>query len=313
MPSAGQSAFLRGTVRNHPVIVATSAATVGVLLGAFVAFQLLATPQPGADGAPAQAAVQTKAVPKPVAETTGSAAAGDSVASADCDRQTWPYLSDICMEEVRNKNRARRVISTDKLDKPTVTAIETPPPAPVEASARATETKSTPPSVAPAIASTAPPATTTPPVTTTTGPATASFFAPPAANPVGLAPAAVAAPEPLPATAAPDVQAAPTPVAPAAKHGTKDRQVVAKKTKQNPKAQAKTLAKQDVDDDGEDAVARSDDRASDSRSRRVVERWTERDYDVRDANGDGQRRVTVIRREGGGLLENLFGMGRDRD
>ena len=40
---------------------------------------------------------------------------------------------------------------------------------------------------------------------------------------------------------------------------------------------------------------------------------TERDYDVRDSNGDGQRRVTVIRREGGGVLENLFGMGRDRD
>ena len=103
MPSLGQSAFLRGTVRNHPVIVATSAATVGVLLGAFVAFELLATPQPGVDGAPVRAAVETKATPKPVAETTGSAPAGDSVASADCDRQTWPYLSDNCMEEVRNK------------------------------------------------------------------------------------------------------------------------------------------------------------------------------------------------------------------
>jgi hypothetical protein len=306
MPSAGQFAFLRGTVRNHPVIAATSAATGGVLLGAFVAFQLLATPQPGADGAPARAAVETKAAPKPVAETTGSASARDSVASADCGRQTWPYLSDNCMEEVRNKNRGRRVISTDKLDKPTITAIETPPPPPAEASARATETKPTLPSAAPAVASTAQS------VTTTTGPATASFFAPPAANPVALAPAAVAAPEPLPATAAaPDVQVAPTSVAPAAKNASKDKQAVAKKAKQNPKAQAK--AKQDVDDDGEDAVARSDDRASDSRSRRVVERWTERDYNVRDSNGDGQRRVTVIRREGGGLLENLFGMGRDRD
>lgn len=307
MPSVGQSAFLRETVRNHPVIVATSAATVGVLLGAFVAFQLLATPQPGADGAPAQVAVQTKAVPKPVAETTGSAPAGDSTASADCDRQTWPYLSDSCMEEVRNKNRVRRVISTDKLDKPTVTAIESPPSPPVEASAPAAEMTPAPPSAAPAIASTAPSVTTTP------GPATASFFAPPPANPVAPAPVAVATPEPLPATAAPDAQVASAPVASAAKNGTKDRRAVAKKAKQNPKAQVKMLAKQDVDDDGEDAVARSDDRASAGRSRRVVERWTERDYDVRDSNGDGQRRVTVIRREGGGLLENLFGMGRDRD
>ena len=35
--------------------------------------------------------------------------------------------------------------------------------------------------------------------------------------------------------------------------------------------------------------------------------WTERDYDVPASNGDGQRRVTVIRRGGGGLFESLFG------
>ena len=58
-----------------------------------------------------------------------------------------------------------------KLDKPTVTAIETPSSAPAEApsSAQASETKPTPPSAAPAFASTAPPATAT------TGSATASF------------------------------------------------------------------------------------------------------------------------------------------
>jgi hypothetical protein len=39
MPSARRFALLRDTMRNHPVIVASSAASVGVLLGAFVAVQ----------------------------------------------------------------------------------------------------------------------------------------------------------------------------------------------------------------------------------------------------------------------------------
>jgi hypothetical protein len=71
-----------------------------------------------------------------------------------------------------------------------------------------------------------------------------------------------------------------------------------------------------VDDDG-DTFASADpgervfeDRNSsrgDRRSRRIVERWTERDYDVPDSRG-GRRQVTVIRRNsGGGLFESLFG------
>ena len=55
--------------------------------------------------------------PAPLRPATASA-------STDCDQQTWPHLSRACMEEMRGKNRAPRVISTDKLDKPTVTAIE---------------------------------------------------------------------------------------------------------------------------------------------------------------------------------------------
>ena len=51
MPSASRFSSLRHTVRNHPVVVASSAASVGVLLGAFVAVQLLATPQPRVDSA----------------------------------------------------------------------------------------------------------------------------------------------------------------------------------------------------------------------------------------------------------------------
>ena len=72
---------------------------------------------------------EIKPAPKPVAETTGSAPTGESVASADCDQQTWPHLSRVCMEEYRAKNRSARVVTTDKLDKPVITAIETQPPA----------------------------------------------------------------------------------------------------------------------------------------------------------------------------------------
>ena len=71
----------------------------------------------------------------PLAETTGSAPAGESVASADCEQQTWPHLSRVCMEEYRSKNRSPRVVTTDKLDKPTIAAIETQPP-PVRARCR---------------------------------------------------------------------------------------------------------------------------------------------------------------------------------
>ncbi len=74
-------------------------------------------------------------------------------------------------------------------------------------------------------------------------------------------------------------------------------------------------AKQDVDDDGDTFASADPDESafeerssrSDRRSRRIVERWTERDYDVPDSRG-GRRQVTVIRRNsGGGLFESLFG------
>src|SRR5437016_8344744 len=100
MPSAKRFAVLRDTVRNHPVIVTSGAASVGVLLGAFVAVQLLATPQPRTDSAPApQAALASKGEAKPVSETkpvpetTGSAPTSERTASVDCEQETWPYLS----------------------------------------------------------------------------------------------------------------------------------------------------------------------------------------------------------------------------
>ncbi len=296
MPSARRFAVLRDGVRNHPVIVASSAASVGGLLGAFVAVQLLATPQPRADSAAApQMALaskgEAKPIPetKPVSETTGSAPTSDRTASVDCERETWPYLSRPCMEEMQGKPRTR-VISTDKLDKSTITAIEATPPA------RPDSKPGTP-----AVANTA----------------TVS----PSSSPVDLAaaPSAVfAAPSPSPAAL---TSAAPPPSQPAANvEATKEKRV-ATKSKRKPKADPRGPAKQESDDDDATSVASNDsDGASDERSvrrddrsarrvdrRRIVEGWTERDYDVPASDGDGRRRITVIRRSGGGLFEGLFG------
>ena len=115
MPSAKRFALLRDTVRNHPVIVASTAASAGVLLGAFVAVQLLATPQPRADSAAAPQALASK--PRrsrsrrrsPSPETTGSAPAERRAPPRRiATSETWPYLSRACMEEMRSKHRDPR-------------------------------------------------------------------------------------------------------------------------------------------------------------------------------------------------------------
>ena len=162
-----------GIVRNHPLLVATTAASAGVVLGAYVAVQLLVTAptknddaarqtvQAAAESKTVQTATESKAVR---AETTGQAPSGDrDGTTTDCSRQTWPYLSRDCME--LNKS-APRVVSTDKLDQPTVNAIENPPtpertgPLP-QASANASAVTTPPPAAAAATAASAAPAAPT--------------------------------------------------------------------------------------------------------------------------------------------------------
>jgi hypothetical protein len=296
MPSAKRFAFLRETVRNHPVVIATTAATAGVLLGGFVVVQVFAPPKPHTDNAGSvQAAAATDAAPKAPTETTGSAPPADSLAAANCDLQTWPHLSRVCMEEYRNKNRGPRVVSTDNLDKPETTAPQ---------ASVTDESKLAAPALwAPSVASPAPLAT--PPVTTASAPP------PQAADPApsaAVAPAPVAVPTEVPAQAA------------AANTEPKEKPVAKKSKRKQPKIPAKQKLNDDDDATFANNNSDDDDRASDNRaerrpdrSRRSAERWIERDYDVPDARGGGRRQVTVIRRGGGGLFENLFGMGRDRD
>jgi hypothetical protein len=126
---------------------------------------------------------------------------------------------------------------------------------------------------------------------------------------------------------APAAQAAEASLPPSAKNEAKEKRVAQKSIKKStrkPKVERRAPAKQDMDDDDSTVAsvdsdnAFSDDRGSyrrvdrhpdgrSDRSRRIVERWTERDYDVPDSRG-GRRQVTVIRPDhGGGLFESLFG------
>jgi hypothetical protein len=282
------------------LLVATTAASAGVVLGAYVAVQLLVTPPIKNDDA-ARSTVQATTENKTVqtateskaarAETTGQAPSGDrDGTSTDCSRQTWPYLSRNCLE--LNKS-APRVVSTDKLDQPTVDAIEN----------RPTPERPGPSGQATANA----PAATTPP------PAAAAPSAAPAAPAAATVPAA--APAPGGVDQAAGGEAAPPKVS-KTKH--------AKKPKQKSKPDDRTLAKADDDDrsltkvdDNDDAPVSRESReerralSSPDRSRRVVERWTDREeYDVPSSDGRGQRRVTVIRRNGGGgSVERIEGNG----
>jgi hypothetical protein len=183
------------------------------------------------------------------------------------------------MEEFRARNRPARVVSTDKLDKRTVSAIEAQP-------AAADETKL------------AAPAVWDPSVT-----APAALAAP--AAPIVTASAPVEASPSTPA-AAPEAAAAEAPEQPAARAEAREKH--AKKSK--PK---KLRVRQRHDEDTSVATNDDDRDVGERRERpRIVERWIERDYDVPNEDGRGRRRVTVVRR-GGGLFENLFGMGGGRD
>ena len=286
MSSAKRFSFLRNTVRTHPIILATSAATAGVLLGGFVTVQLLATPQLQGPRSP-QAIAESKAVSKPVAETTGSAPSGEIVASSNCGQQTWPNLSRDCIEEYRNKNRAARVVLTDRNNRQETTAAEVVQPAP-----RADDSNL------------AAPAGWSPTVASTTAPVVTPSMQTVSVSESANATPAPEATAPAPAEAQTAVKSDPRPV---------------KKAKRKPKTGPKTPVELD-DQDGSNTFTSLDieDGAPDIRSgrrsdrRRIVERWTERDYDVPNSMGEGRRRVTVIRRGDSGPFGSIFGM-RDGD
>ena len=95
--------------------------------------ELFAPPQtPAADVGAAQAAACDQGSAEARSRNHRFRAGGRKRGIGRLRQQTWPYLSRVCMDEYRSKNRPARVISTDKLDKPTVTAIEAQPPTAAE-------------------------------------------------------------------------------------------------------------------------------------------------------------------------------------
>jgi hypothetical protein len=291
-------------VRNHPFMAAAGAASVGVVLGAYIAVQLLAATDGGAGSQ--QAALDSK-VASAQAETTGSATPGREAKPA-CDEQTWPYLSADCI----------RVVTTDRRQQPGDGGREArPTPRPQSQSA-------------PAVVSVNPrPAAPTP----SAAPPLAGATATPPPEPARAAAVPIPAPAPKPPRPAEtDVAQAPQQASPAraasdeakarVSHKAKTasdkaeeaptHRRLAKRAKSKAASGRKSRDRPALDDDGDDGEiadvnSRFDGRGDWDGSRRIVERWTERDYVVPSHDGRGQRRVTVIRRRDGGLFENLFG------
>jgi hypothetical protein len=203
-----------GFFANYPVLTATTAASGGVLLGAYVAMQIFAAPVPNEAKVPAAAPVAdakppVKQVEKP-AETTGSAPAKEDVAAADrCQGQTWPYLSRECAEQMQ-KNRPARVVATDRAEKP---APEAPAASPVQSAAAppAASTPAAPPPTEAASAA-APSASAARNVSAPSEPATKPAEPAPPKPAVSAAPPASPprAAEPAPKEPAPKTQARPS-------------------------------------------------------------------------------------------------------
>ena len=330
-----------GFFGNHPILVATTAASGGVLLGAYVAVQLFASPVqqqgPGASGPQPVAASNASAkapeprseprlepkapVPQPKAavnaapETTGSAPAKEKedVAAADrCAGQTWPYLSRECTEQMQGNRRATRAMAPDRVDRA----------APETSVANSADSNAAPsaPAAAPALSApntavaSAPPA---PPPAVQPSDPQASTPAPPAAVPA----ASLSDPQDVAsANAATDSAASKA----AEKRKVREAKRKAKKPKTEPTTEesddnALALAARDERNRGEDEWADRADRVerrslrAESRSDRYRRERAivSRDGDDDSASERGGRRVIVIGREGragfGGIFGNLFG------
>jgi hypothetical protein len=286
MPSANRFVAPNGLMarlRERPLTLAAGALVCGALLGGL----MVGKPADSPNNAPVRAAETTgSAQPSgPVAKAEATSPANDSTASVDCEQQTWPYLSHECASR---KRRSVRVITTDRLAEPVVSAIEAPPP---------------PSNVSP------------------TAPAPAGNVSPTVPPPAGNASPTASPLAPPPQTAAVEPSASVPP--PAAASGTTDglkevstkevstkevsprevstkevspREVSPKEVSKQPKRKKAKSRERSIDrsievDEDSDQVGERDRGGA-----RVVERWTEREYDVPSDDRSGRRRVIVIER-----------------
>ena len=315
-------------------LTAASIAAIGAVGGAFYLGTVFSN-----------APLETKSVA--ATETTGSARASgnapkeetqaaasepapvEAADAANCRAQTWPYIARPCLandKSLANEKGERgvRVISTDKLADPVINVLETPPDAVINrktapqepsktqaaasapaaannsASAEAPSLKSGASLGAIAISPAAAPTQTPEPVVAA---------APLPTEPPVVAPATLQQPA-VQATAAAEPQAAPE------KRPEKSKRKAAKRQDERFKESEsfKNATAQSDDDDDEPVVEKKNGRIKG----RIVERWTERDYNVPSHDGRGTRRVIVTDRddayrersvptERGGGFPNIFG------
>ena len=233
---------------------------------------MVGKPADSPNNAPVRAAETTgSAQPSgPVAKAEATPPANDSTASVDCEQQTWPYLSHECASR---KRRSVRVITTDRLAEPVVSAIEAPPPA-----------SNMSPTASPSASNVSPPA---PPPT-----GNASFTASPLAPPPQIAAVEPSASVPPPAGASGTTDS-PKEVS---RREISSREVSPKEVSKQPKRKKARSRERSIDrsievDDESDQIGERDRGGA-----RVVERWTEREYDVPSDDRSGRRRVIVIER-----------------
>jgi len=322
-------------------LTAASIAAIGAVGGAFYLGTVLSNAplerkSVAATETTGSAPAQVNA-PKETQAAASESAPVEAADAANCREQTWPYIARPCLANAKSLanekgganekgERGVRVISTDKLADPVIGMVETPPDAVINrktapqeppktqaaASAPAAANNSTSaeaPSLKSgaslgviAISPAAAPAQTPDPVVAASTPP-----AEPPAQPV----VAPATPQPaLQATATMEPQAAPE------KRSEKSKRKAAKRQDERFKESERvvTVTAPSDDDDDEPVVEKKNGRIKG----RVVERWTERDYNVPSHNGVGTRRVIVTNRDDayrerslptdrGGGFPNIFG------
>jgi hypothetical protein len=296
--------------RHSPAAIAATAGGIGLICGALAVAMTSGPPATNSQVAFKQpvettgAATSMTADPQPVESVTPSK--GDPVVKTDtepkndlasvseCDQQAWPYITQQCLAERDAGQRKVRVITTDKIAPPVVSAIETdrakelPRAEPVQKNEPAKhEPLRNSAALAPAEAQPAAPApepaavAVFDPAPTVEAPATpvAPTIETPQVTPVA---APVPVPEPRPEMAATNEK----PPKAAAKEA-RAKNARGTRDKRTREAKSRRAPVPDSDDDDE---------AYDMSRSRVVERWTEREYVVPSEQGSQRRRVIVIRR-----------------
>jgi hypothetical protein len=290
-------------LRRNPLTVIGGGA---ILCGAAVAAVILsASPHRPVMDQPALAsgsvgpssAIAKKVEPaRPAPETTGQATPAQTADTrgAECETQTWPYISRSCLTRDDTGHRKVRVIATDQLSKPLIASIEAPRAQSDNKSVRSAAVMPKRDVAASGAASSEPVALQD---TATQDTATVAMPLPLPRPAASTAVANNIASDPVqPALPVASVDpVAPQPVAAVATASRPATEAVRQPAAERPASAAERRAERRAERERA-RQARAEQRNA-RRGVHVVERWTERTYVAEDRFGES-RRVVVIRRHG---------------